>query len=64
MLYLSCLTRVVTSALHSAGNNFTYKKPIVSTLSVFFGILEFLVWLFLLRDLIRQVSLFFGIKFQ
>jgi hypothetical protein len=64
MLYLSCLSRAVSSAEHSAGNNFTYNDPTVSTLSAFFVILEILAWFFLLGDLIRQVCLFFRIKFK
>jgi hypothetical protein len=64
MLYLFSLSKALSSALHSAGNNFTYHDPTVSALCAVFVILEVLAWFFLVADLIRQIALFFGIKFK
>ena len=64
MLYLYCVDRALAGAEHSAGNAFTYNDPTVCRLTVVLGLLEAFAWLFLLADLIRQISLFFGIRFK
>jgi hypothetical protein len=61
MFYLSCGTRAITQILYPPGGNSLFQADVVlSTAAAFLGLLVVLTWIFLLRDLIRQVSLFFG----
>ena len=65
MSYLSCLTRALTSALYpSSEHNFIQNNEVIGTVGAFLGILIVFTWVFLFRDLIRQVSLFFRKKVQ
>jgi hypothetical protein len=60
MFYLSCGTQALTVALYPRGGLAAIETNVIlSTAGAFLGILIILTWIFLLKDLIRQVSLFF-----
>ena len=65
MFYLSCGMRTLTQILYPPGDrNLIQNNVVLSTVAAFLGVLVILTWTFLLRDLIRQVSLFLRIKFK
>lgn len=65
MFYLSCLTRSLTQTLYAFGEHGLVQNDIIlNTVGGFLGILILLTWIFLLRDLIKQVTLFLRKKSQ
>ena len=60
MFYLSLGTRAMTQILYPPGGNSLFQTEVVlNTAAAFLGVLIVPTWIFLLRDLFRQVVLFF-----
>ena len=58
MFYLSCLTRTLTGVLYPPDDhNLIQNNVLMGTVGAFLGMLIVLIWIFLLRDLIRQAFL-------